>query len=162
MPKGFTYRVAPKLVRENPGMTSLELAGLALATGRSFSNAVKSDPRRSLAASLDKEVREGRHKEIRQEVIHGVRRNYPVSGVPSTNGGTPGNGVPDAEETISIRLPKPHIDLADSLVVIGQFKTRSEALAWLIAGGVLYRKPHLEKVRQALEQIQSIKKSLEL
>jgi hypothetical protein len=78
MIKGFTYGVAPALVKGNPGMMSREIAGLALSRGLAHSDS--KDPVTSLATSLAKEVREGRHKEIRAESVNGELRYYPKTG----------------------------------------------------------------------------------
>ena len=77
MKQGFTYQVAPKLIREAPGMTAPEVAVLALNRGLCQSDA--SDPVFSLASSLAKMVRDGLHTEVRREFIN-KWRYYPMPG----------------------------------------------------------------------------------
>ena len=61
-----------KKVLERPGMTSREVAELALM--RDLAGSDSKDPAMSLASTLAKEVREGRHQSIRAERVNGLLR----------------------------------------------------------------------------------------
>jgi len=159
MKKGFSHGVAPDLIRQKPGMTAQQVAELALNADLCGSDS--KTPISSLANTLAKEVREGRHPEVRAERVGGVLRYYPVSddGLPE---GSPTVSLPakGLYETVSIRLPREMAGVADLLVEAGQYSTRSEALAWLVGEGILRNELRVKKVRGAVEQIRAIKRSL--
>ena len=178
MKKGFSHGVAPDLVRQKPGMTANEVAELALSRGLCSSDA--KDPVDSLGKTLAKEVREGRLPEVYANRVGGLLRYYPAEVWDMERGETwvlpPDAFTPDGQaprvaavtsaptalsETVSIRLPRDKVELADLLVEAGQFSTRSEALAYLVGEGIARNHPRIEKVRQAVEQIRAIKRSLE-
>ena len=158
MRKGFSHGVAPKLIRQTPGMTAREVAEQAL--DRDLCDSDAQDPISSLANTLAKEVREGRHPEVRAEQVGGILRYYPTSVVLSTESDNASSLPPSLGETVPVRLPRANIEVADLLVETGQYKTRSEALAWLVAEGIVRNESRIRKVREAAEQIRAIKQSL--
>lgn len=133
------------------GLSAPEIVKALLKTGRVKS--VARNPVGSLVATLNKH-----HHDIKLERRRegGVYRYYPVaSGQPPSKSTTP-----DFDETVSIRLPKDRLEVADLLVEVGQHKSRSEALAWLVAQGILNNQPRIEKVKKAVEQIRAIKEGI--
>ena len=158
MKKGFSHGVAPTLIAENPGMTASEVAERALSRGLAESDS--SDPVRSLAATLAKEVREGRHKEVRADRASGVLRYYPISSGQPTGLDRGSPMVRTYEETVSIRLPREHVEIADLMVEVGKYKSRSEVLAWFVAEGINNKQSGIEEVKIAAEQIRAIKGSI--
>ena len=155
MQKGFSHGVAPDLIRERPGMTSRQVAELAMNRGLSSSDA-KDDPAFSLGSTLAKEVREGRLPEVVVRKERGVLRYYPAAGGES---GTREASY-DSDEVFSIRLPRAQIQVADQLVQVDKFGSRNEALAWLIAEGVARNRDTVDKVKAAVQRITEIKSSL--
>ncbi|MBI4301467.1 MAG: hypothetical protein HY664_02530 [Chloroflexi bacterium] len=153
MKTGFSHEVAPRLIRESPGMTSDEVAKLALSNELCSSDA--KDPVRSLGNTLAKEVREGRLPEIVARRDGNILRYYPKD-TPSTI--EPNSGY----ESISIRLNRFSIEQADLLVEVERFKNRSEALAWLIDEGIRTNEEFLKEVREGIEKIGEIKRSLQV
>ena len=153
MRKGFSHGVAPDLVRESPGMTSRQVAELAMSRGLSSSDA-KDDPVFSLGSTLAKEVREGRLPEVVARKERGVLRYYPA-GV-----GESGATSSDSHEMISVRLPQAQIQIADQLVQVDKFGSRNEALAWLVTEGIARNRDTVDKVNAAVQRIRAIKSSL--
>ncbi|MCH7626022.1 MAG: hypothetical protein IIC83_08880 [Chloroflexi bacterium] len=161
MVKGFSHGVAPDLIAEKPEMTSSEVAEIALSRGLAESNS--SDPVRSLGNTLAKEVREGRLKEsVRAELVRGVLRYYPVSAGQPTGIDISAPTTGPYEETVSIRLPKEHIEIADLMVEVGKYRSKSEALAWFVAQGIHNKQSVIAEVKKAAEQIRAIKGSIPL
>ena len=160
MRKGFSHGTAPDLIRQNSGLTAPEVAELALNQGLCGSDA--KDPIASLGNTLAKEVREGRLPEIRAKQVNGVLRYYDTLASRTTTPSSGGHAPPITEEVVTIRLPPEHVEAADLLVEVAQHRTRSEALAWLVAEGVRQNQPQMERVRKAVEQIRVIKQSVAL
>lgn len=160
MKKGFSHGVAPDLIREKPGMTKDEVAELALRRGLCGSDAKKTDPVFSLGSTLAKEVREGRLPEVRAERVGGVLRYYPASGGPPKTPMIISSPPTGPDEAVSIRLPREHVEIADLLVEVGKYGSRSEALASLVSEGVSRNEALIKKARDAAAQIQAIKQSL--
>ncbi len=162
MRKGFSHGVAPKLIQEHPGLTARRIAEIALEEDLAASDS--KDPVNSLAQTLAKEVREGRLPEVRTERVSGILRLFPADMKEAAAGiatvPTISYSQLIQEDSVSVRLPKPHIEIADSLVEVGQHRNRSEALAWLVAEGIGQNRARLEKVKSALEQIREIKRNL--
>lgn len=153
MKKGFSHGEAPRLIREKPGMTSTEVAKLALGRGLCSSDSKKYPPEVSLGNTLAKEVREGRLPGIVARKEGGVLRYYP------TDGTIPTSPSINPEEPVSLRLPRASLEKVDELVEVGQVNSRSEALAWLVGEGIKANEGQLDKVHGAVQQIREIKRS---
>ena len=155
MKKGFSHGVAPDLIRERPGMTSRQVAELAMDRDLSSSDS-KVAPVFSLSSTLAKEVREGRLPEVVARKERGVLRYYPAGVGESGTGET----SYESDGMVSIRLPLEQIQIADQLVQVDKFGSRSEALAWLVAEGVVRNRDTVNKVNAAVQRIRAIKSSL--
>jgi hypothetical protein len=155
MIKGFTYGVAPALVKGNPGMMSREIAGLALSRGLAHSDS--KDPVTSLATSLAKEVREGRHKEIRAESVNGELRYYPKTGQQQKSpGGEEKKDPPHIE--IRVSLSQETIDIV-VLLAESREMGRSEVVEWLIEQGISHGEG-MDRVVAGAREISQIKQKI--
>ena len=158
MRKGFTYQVMPGLTKKHPGLKGKEYAQMALADGLTESDA--KDPVQSLAASLAKEVREGRQKQIRAEKVGGVIRYYPAPDGEQKAGASKKATAAQLEEPVSLRLNRQTVGIVDMFVEVGHYRTRSEVLSWLVEEGIHNNQSMVERVEKAVEQIRTIKRSL--
>ena len=158
MRKGFTYTVAPDLVRADPGRRGEEYADMAIRKGLAASDA--KDPVQSLASSLAKEVREGRQKQIRREKDGSAIRYYPALSLEVSAEGEKQILPARREEAVSLRLEPDTARNVDMLVEIGTHRTRSDALAWLVAEGLSKNQQKIREVQKAVKQIREIKRSL--
>ena len=161
MQKGFSHEVAPDLIRENPGKTAEELAEMALK--RHLCGSDSKTPIRSLAATLEKEVREGRLPEIVRRKEGGQYRYYPAIGsVPKTYSGQREqmpSAYQETYETIPNRVPVSDLELADLLTEIGKSSSRGEALLWLIREGVRQNGDLIQSAKKAAQEIRTIRQS---
>ena len=159
MKKGFSHGVAPALIRETPGMRADQVAERALSSGLCDSDA--KDPIRSLAATLAKEVREGRLPEVCSREVAGVLRYYPTSLIGIESFELPIEVGSGPDEAVSIRLPHTTVNLADQMVEVGKFGSRSEALAWLVSEGIKRNGSEIENVRESADRIRTIKSAFQ-
>ena len=158
MRKGFTYQVMPGLAKKHPGLKGEEYAQMALANRLTESDA--KDPVQSLASSLAKEVREGRQKQIRAEKVGGVIRYYPAPNGDLKAAAPKKATAAQLEEPVSLRLNHQTVGIADMFVEVGQYRTRSEVLSWLVQEGIRNNQSLVERVKKAVEQIRMIKRTL--
>jgi hypothetical protein len=154
--KGFSHGVALDLIRLHPGKTAKEYAILALEQGLADSDS--KTPVQSLANTLEKEAREGRMFEVHRVRDGGVYRYYPADQMPST-GVFPkeGDTAKGSIETITIRLPREVIEIADLATEVGAQSTRNEATLWLCCEGIKSNNKRIDEMRQAAKQIHEIK-----
>jgi len=164
MKRGFTYQVAPPLVRENPGRTASEYAELALRRGLCQSNS--KTPVQSLANTLAKEVREGRHPDIRAQEVQGQLRYFPsMSGYsssvsrPSNVSSTP-SPAQQNEEAVVVSVPNNLTQVLDLFVEVGKCNSRAEAARRFMELGIKHDADTINNVRKAAERIREIKRSI--
>ena len=129
--RGFLEE-AVKEIGSRPGQTAREIAERLLAEGRVASRA--QDQRGSLVATLAKHYAE---KSVRRELRDGQYRYYPITS----------SGVDEADESqpiskfaschaLTMELPNDCKEFIDALVVLPQFKGRSEVALWLMRKGM--------------------------
>ena len=164
MKKGFTYELAPTLVRERPGMTFREVAELALQRGLCQSDA--KDQIQSLATTLAKEIREGRQRGILARKVDGQLRCFsatsasPGSGTPPSEPAGATLSQPQGEETVFVSVPFDYIQILDLFVEVGKCSSRGVAAKRFIELGIRHDQGMVNSVRHAVERIREIKKSL--
>lgn len=149
MNRGF-MDLAVEIIKEYPGLTSLEVAREALDNSTITSSA--KNPEQSFATTLNKQVQTGLEKRIRRERIKGVYRYFLVS-APSTS---------DASEEITAQfsLIAQELKDIDNLVAVGKFKNRSDAIKWLITEGIKTNRNYFDKVAETKNQIERLKKEI--
>jgi len=150
MKQGFMDHVATILIPEFPGATSLWYAKAYLEEGGSSD---AKHPEQSLANTLNKQVKEGREKRIRRERIKGVYCYFPAA-----MGTTPDSSI---EIVIQLSLPAKELKDIDNLVAVDKFKTRSHAVRWLVMEGIKANHTYLDKVADAVNQIERLKKEVD-
>ncbi|MFH1088060.1 MAG: hypothetical protein V1737_05685 [Chloroflexota bacterium] len=152
MQKGFMKAVLP-LIRANPGLSAEEYASIALERDPELS--VSKNPNFSLSTTLRKEVREGRRPEIKAITVNGKLHFFPA------DYGT-GQLVPPPrrDSTSRILLPPDVAQAADTLVELGKYANRGEALIWLAREGIKANQPKLKNAESALQQIRALKESV--
>ena len=158
MKKGFSHEVAPELIREEPGLRADQIAERALSRGLCDSDA--KEPVRSLAATLAKEVRERRLPGIYAKKMGSALRYYPGSHDSVIGSTVAIEPIPITAESVSIRLDHQRVEVADLLVEVGKFSSRSESLAWLVAEGIERNDEKIMMVRRAVDEIRLIKSSI--
>ncbi len=150
MKKGFK-KIVPDLIRANPGLTAKEYSKMAI--DRGLSNSDSKDPVFSLATTLLKEVREGRMLGVKAIKSDGPLRFFidnHTSGVPSAN----------QDKPITLLMPNDVGEATDTLVEISKFGNRSEALIWLAREGIKAKHLELRQLREGVEQIRQLKRSM--
>ncbi len=149
MKRGF-MDLAVLIIEEYPGLTASEVAQEALDNSSDLSDA--KDPLHSLASTLNKQVQTGLEKRIRREHNKGAYR-YFLASAPSTS---------DSGEEIVVQLSLPAKDLKDidNLVAVDKFKTRSNAVKWLVMEGMKANRAVLDKVADTISQIERLKKGV--
>ena len=123
---------AVKEIRSRPGQSAQEIAHRLLADGRATSSA--KDPVGSLVATLHKH-----HpgNSVRRQRRGGQFRFFPVAGSEEGEEAvstSTGNSI--ANEELTAVLPRDCIEFIDALVLLRQFTTRRDAVAWLIRKGM--------------------------
>lgn len=154
MKSGFTEFTATRLIPDSPGKTAQEYAREYLQLGDNLSDA--ENPVESLANTLDKQVREGREKRVRRERVAGKYRFFPAS--------APSNTDPDMVKediVIQVSLPKQELDDLNNLIALDKFKSKSNAIAWLISEGVKANRNYLDKIANIRKQIEQMKREIE-
>lgn len=149
MKSGFMDRVATRLIPDHPGQTARWYAYEYLQLGDNLSDA--KNPEESLANTLDKQVREGRERRVRRERIGGRYRYFPVSTSAAVEEET-------QEVIVQMRLSKKQLEAVDSLISIDKFKSRNEAVKWLVVEGMEARREYLDKISDVNRQIEEMKR----
>ena len=141
--------VATILIPEFPGATALWYAQAYLKEGGSSD---AEHPEQSLANTLSKQVKTGREKRIRRERIKGVYC-YFLASMASAH---------DSSEEIVVQLSLSAQELKDidNLVAVGKFDNRSSAIKWLVIEGIKSNRAYLDKVADARNQIERLKKEV--
>ena len=135
-----------------PGHTAQWIAREALAHDSNLSDS-KKDPIASLANTLSKQVQTGREKRVRREQIKGVYCYFPVSM----------SSASDSSKDIvaQISLSTQELEDIDNLVaVVGKFDNRSSAIKWLVTEGIKASRAYLDKVADARDQIERLKREV--
>ncbi len=65
------------------------------------------------------------------------------------------------DNVVMVRVDEENLNRIDELVESGQFKSRSEATAFLISEGVKSKQEMFEKIAEKISQIQNLKTELE-
>ncbi len=149
MNRGF-MDLAVEIIKEYPGLTSLEVAREALGSGLISSSAENKE--QSFASTLNKQVQTGSEKRIRRERIKGVYR-YFLASAPS---------ISDSIEEIVVQFSLPAQQLKDinNLVAVGKFENRSSTIRWLVLEGVKANRTYLDKVADTKNQIERLKSEI--
>jgi Arc/MetJ-type ribon-helix-helix transcriptional regulator len=68
--------------------------------------------------------------------------------------------TPDSREEIIVQLSLSVQELKDinNLVAVDKFKNRSDAIKWLVMEGIKANRTYLDKVADAISQIEQLKK----
>ena len=151
MKKGFMELVASCIIPEYPGWTAEEYAAEALGSGCISSDA--KNPVQSLSTTLRKQVREGREPRIRAERIDGVYRYFPVSKSSASDSS-------NEDVVVQLSLSTQELGDIDNLVAVGKFDNRSSAIKWLVIEGIKSNRAYLDKVADARNQIERLKKEV--
>jgi hypothetical protein len=152
MKRGFMEHAATILVPEFPGETALWYAKAFLnEAGEDGSDSKTKE--QSLANTLNKQVKEERETRIwRKKLNDGKYHYFPVSISPASD------SIEENIVQLSL-LPKELQDI-DNLVTVDKFKTRSNALRWLVMEGIKANHDYLKKVADTVNQIERLKKEL--
>ncbi len=151
MKRGF-MDLAVEIVKEYPGLTALEVAREALDYSNELSDA--QNPEQSLATTLNKQVQTGQEKRIRRERVGGLYRYFPAS-MPSISS--------DSNEKIVVQISLPAEELKDIdnlVAVVEKYHNRNEAISWLVMEGVTANRAYLDKVAEARNQIERLKREV--
>jgi len=153
MKRGFMEHAATILVPDFPGETALWYA-------KAFLNEVGEDgsdsktKEQSLANTLNKQVKEGREWRIWRKKLNDAKYHYfPITISPTSDSGE--------ETVVQLSLSAQELKDIDNLVVLGKFNTRGNAIKWLVTEGLKTNRPYLDKVADAISQIERLKKDLE-
>ncbi len=149
MKRGF-MDLAVLIIEEYPGLTASEVAREALDNSSDLSDA--KDPAQSLASTLNKQVQTGLEKRIRRERIKGVYRYFHVS--------TPSSLDSSEEINAQFLLPTNELKDIDNLIAVGKFDNRNTALKWLVLEGIKANRAYLDKVADAKNQIERLKREI--
>ncbi len=152
MKRGFMEHAATILVPDFPGETALWYAKAFLnEAGEDGSDSKTKE--QSLANTLNKQVKEGRERRIwRKKLNDGKYHYFPVSMSPTSD--------PGEETVVQLSLPTKELKDIDNLVSVGKFKTRSNAVRWLVIEGIKANRTFLEKVEDTVDQIEQLKKEI--
>ena len=153
MKSGFMNFVATKLIPDHPGQTARWYAKQYLQLGDNLSTA--KNPEESLANTLDKQVRQGREKQVRRERIAGSYCYFPV-----TQSSNSKNDSTVEDVVVQIRLSKHELKDIDNLIIVDKFKGRSDAIKWLVAEGIKAKRDYLDKVGDVTTQIEQMKRQV--
>jgi Arc/MetJ-type ribon-helix-helix transcriptional regulator len=72
-----------------------------------------------------------------------------------------GKGEPRRDNVVMVRVDEENLDRIDELVESGQFRSRSEATAFLISEGIKSKQEMFDKISEKISQIQDLKTELE-
>ena len=152
MKRGFMERAATILVPDFPGETALWYAKAFLnEAGEEGSDSKTKE--QSLANTLNKQVKEERERRIwRKKLNDGKYHYFPASVSP-----TPDSGK---ETIVQLSLTAKEIQDIDNLVTVDKFKTRSNAVRWLVMEGIKANRAYLQKVADIVNQIEQLKKGV--
>ncbi len=149
MNRGF-MDLAVEIIREYPGLTSLEVAREALDSGVISSSA--ENPEQSFATTLNKQVQTGLEKRIRRERVNGIYR-YFLALEPSTTDSI-------EEVVVQLSLSTQELEDIDNLVIVGKFANRNAAVKWLLSEGIKSSRNYLDKVADTKSEIERLKKEI--
>ena len=150
MKRGFMDLAVNSIIPAFPGQTALWIAREALAHDSDLSDA--ENPEASLANTLSKQVQTGREKRIRRERIGGAYHYFCVSGSSHPNSG---------EDIVAqISLSTQELEDIDSLIAVGKFNNRSDAIKWLVTEGIKANRDYLNKVADTSKQIERLKRDV--
>lgn len=144
MGTGFMEYVR-SIIKDFPGQTAEWYAEKALHSGIVSS---AENPAQSLANTLDKQVREGKERDIRRERIGGKFHYFPTS--------EPDKGLVE-NIVVQISLSTQEMEILDNLVAVGKCSNRSNAIMWLAREGIKARGGYLDKVADTRKQLERIK-----
>lgn len=150
MKRGFMDLAVNRIIPTFPGLTAREIARKALARDSDLSDA--EDTEASLANTLSKQVQTGREKRIRRERIGGVYYYFPISGSSASDSGE--------DIVVQLSLSTQELKDVDNLVAVGKFDNRSSTIRWLVKEGIKANRAYLDKVSDARNQIERLKKEI--
>lgn len=145
MKRGFMDLAVNSIIPAFPGQTALWIAREALAADSDLSDA--ENPEASLANTLSKQVQTGREKRIRRERMGGVYRYFAVSGS-------------SEDIVVQLSLSTQELKDIDNLVAVDKFDNRSSTIKWLVTEGIKANRAYLDKVADARNQIERLKKEI--
>ncbi len=150
MKRGFMDLAVNSIIPAFPGQTAQWIAREALTHDSDLSDSKTSIA--SLANTLNKQVQTGRERRVRREFIKGSFCFFLVS-MSSTS---------DSEEEIvvQISLSAQELKNIDNLVAVGKFDNRSTAIKWLVVEGITANRGYLDKVADARNQIECLKREI--
>jgi len=149
MKRGF-MDLAVTIIENYPGLTAIEVAREALGSDIVSSDA--KNPEQSFATTLNKQVQIGLEKRIRRERIKGVYRYFLASATSTSES--------SEEIVVQFSLPEQELKDIDNLVTVGKFDNRSKAIRWLVLEGVKAKRTYLDKVADAKNQIERLKREI--
>ena len=148
MKRGFMDLAVDSIISAFPGQSALWIAREALAHDSDLSDARNPDV--SLANTLSKQVQTGREKRVRRERIKGVYCYFPVS-----------DSLDSGEQIIvQLSLSTQVLNDVDNLVAVDKFHNRSDSINWLVIEGITANRGYLDKVADAKNQIERLKREV--
>ena len=148
MAESFSPEVATRLIKENPGRSSKEIAKDALDRGIIGSRG--HNPLAGQGGALVKMYLEGRLPEVRRDDQSRPYRYYPKdSAIAAT--------VTRSIDSISFRPTVRQEEVLTALVETRKFANRSEAVTWLIDQGISANRQNLDKIIQAYRAIENLR-----
>jgi len=149
MKKGFMDFLTVSLIPDCPGNTSEWYAREYLRLFPDSSDA--KDPVRSLANTLDKQVREGREKLIKRKRIGGIYLYFPAT--------APDDGHFE-DVVLQLSMSTEELQHINNLVVVEKFNNRNDAIKWLLEEGIKTNRHYLEKVANIRKRIEELKRAI--
>ncbi len=149
MKRGF-MDLAVEIVKEYPGLTALSIVREALDCSSNLSDA--QDPEQSLASTLNKGVQTGQEQRVWRKKISGVYRYFPASMAPTSDS--------NEEIIVQLSLSTQEMEDIDNLVAVGKFNNRSDVIKWLVVEGITANRAYLDKVADARNQIELLKREV--
>jgi len=154
--RGFMDFVATNLIPNFPGQTSSWYAKEYL---KLFSNGSEAKNRvQSLASTLNKQVQTGLEKRVWRKRVNGIYRYFPASMLP----GSGSAGGSEEDVVIQMRLSKQELEEIDNLVAVDKFRNRNDAIKWLVIEGMTANRAYLDRVKDAIKQIEQLKREVDV
>jgi len=151
MKKGFMNFVATNLIPDFPGQTAIWYAREYLEVVNNGSDAKNQE--QSLASTLNKQVQTGLERRVwRKKLNDGLYHYFPISMPPNSN------SIEEVSSQFSI--PAQELEDIDNLIAVGKFKSRSDAIKWLVLEGIKANRTYLDKVKNTKNEIERLKEKL--
>ena len=150
MKRGFMDFVATRLIPDYPGQTAVWYAREYLKLFNDGSDAKNRE--QSLASTLNKQVQTGQERRVWRKKISGVYRYFPASMAPTSDS--------NEEIIVQLSLSTQEMEDIDNLVAVGKFNNRSDAIKWLVIEGITANRGYLDKVADARNQIERLKREI--